>query len=35
VEGEIIQLKTKIKPADAHGAVEKWLVQVLPAACQG
>ncbi len=21
-------LKTRIKPADAHGAVEKWLVQV-------
>ena len=28
IEGEVIPLKTKIKPADANGAVEKWLVQV-------
>jgi hypothetical protein len=29
VEGELVPLKTRIKPADAHGAVEKWLVQVV------
>ncbi|KAG2501733.1 hypothetical protein HYH03_000233 [Edaphochlamys debaryana] len=28
VEGEMVPLKTKIKPADANGSVEKWLVQV-------
>ena len=28
IEGEIIPYKTKIKPNDANGAVEKWLVQV-------
>ncbi len=28
VEGELIPLKTKIKPNEANGAVEKWLVQV-------
>eukprot|EP00201_Polytomella_parva_P020499 CAMPEP_0175042260 /NCGR_PEP_ID=MMETSP0052_2-20121109/2450_1 /TAXON_ID=51329 ORGANISM="Polytomella parva, Strain SAG 63-3" /NCGR_SAMPLE_ID=MMETSP0052_2 /ASSEMBLY_ACC=CAM_ASM_000194 /LENGTH=3805 /DNA_ID=CAMNT_0016305023 /DNA_START=33 /DNA_END=11446 /DNA_ORIENTATION=+ len=28
VEGEIIPFKTRIKPADANGSVEKWLVQV-------
>jgi dynein heavy chain len=27
-EGELVPLKTKIKPADANGSVEKWLVQV-------
>ncbi|KAG2451278.1 hypothetical protein HYH02_003884 [Chlamydomonas schloesseri] len=27
-EGELVPLKTRIKPADAHGSVEKWLVQV-------
>ncbi|KAK9828903.1 hypothetical protein WJX72_002692 [[Myrmecia] bisecta] len=27
-EGEVIPLKTKIKPSQAGGAVEKWLVQV-------
>ena len=35
VEGEFIPLKTKIKPADANGSVEKWLVQVARAACVG
>jgi dynein heavy chain len=28
VEGELIPLKTRIKPSQANGAVEKWLVQV-------
>lgn len=28
VEGELVPLKTRIKPAEANGAVEKWLVQV-------
>ena len=28
IEGEVIPYKTRIKPADANGAVEKWLVQV-------
>jgi hypothetical protein len=28
VEGELVPLKTRIKPNDANGAVEKWLVQV-------
>jgi hypothetical protein len=28
VEGEMVPLKTRIKPAEANGAVEKWLVQV-------
>ena len=28
IEGEVIPYKTKIKPNDANGAVEKWLVQV-------
>jgi dynein heavy chain len=28
IEGEIIPYKTKVKPNDANGAVEKWLVQV-------
>lgn len=27
-EGELVPLKTTIKPKDAGGAVEKWLVQV-------
>ncbi|GLC47993.1 hypothetical protein PLESTB_000047400 [Pleodorina starrii] len=27
-EGEVVPLKTKIKPGDANGSVEKWLVQV-------
>ncbi len=31
-EGELVPLKTKIKPADANGSVEKWLVQVSVAA---
>lgn len=28
VEGEMIPLKSKVKPAEANGSVEKWLVQV-------
>ena len=28
-EGELVPLKTKIKPKDANGAVEKWLYEVL------
>lgn len=28
VEGEVVPLKTRIKPSEAAGAVEKWLVQV-------
>jgi len=28
VEGELVPLKTRIKPSEANGAVEKWLVQV-------
>ena len=27
-EGEVVPLKTRIKPSLADGAVEKWLVQV-------
>lgn len=27
-EGEVVPYKTKIKPGDANGSVEKWLVQV-------
>ena len=32
VEGELVPLKSRIRPADANGTVEKWLVQVGPAA---
>lgn len=32
-EGELIPLKTKIKPKDANGAVEKWLSEVLIPLC--
>ncbi len=32
VEGELIPLKTRIKPHEANGAVEKWLVQARPLA---
>ena len=28
-EGELIPLKTRIKPSAVGGAVEKWLIQVL------
>lgn len=28
VEGEVVPLKKRIKPSEAGGAVEKWLVQV-------
>jgi hypothetical protein len=28
VEGELVTLKKRIKPSEAGGAVEKWLVQV-------
>jgi hypothetical protein len=28
VEGELVPFKTRIKPSEANGAVEKWLVQV-------
>jgi hypothetical protein len=37
VEGELVPLKTRIRPAEAAGAVERWLVQVggLLAAGQG
>ena len=28
IEGELVPLKTRIKPSQANGAVEKWLVQV-------
>jgi dynein heavy chain len=28
IEGELVPMKTRIKPNDANGAVEKWLVQV-------
>lgn len=28
VEGELVPLKSRIRPSDANGAVEKWLVQV-------
>jgi hypothetical protein len=31
VEGELIPLKTRIKPTEVGGAVEKWLLQVLHA----
>ena len=29
-EGELVPLKTRIKPSTVGGAVEKWLIQVLP-----
>lgn len=29
VEGEIVPLKRRIKPSEAGGAVEKWLIQVI------
>lgn len=28
IEGELVPLATRITPAAANGAVEKWLVQV-------
>ena len=28
-EGELVPLKTRIKPSTVGGAVEKWLIQVL------
>jgi hypothetical protein len=28
VEGEVVPLKQRIKPSEAGGSVEKWLVQV-------
>jgi hypothetical protein len=28
VEGEVVPLATRIRPAAANGAVERWLVQV-------
>lgn len=28
-EGELVPLKTRIKPSAVGGAVEKWLIQVL------
>jgi hypothetical protein len=34
VEGEVLPLKKRIKPSEAGGAVEKWLVQVRPAAAE-
>jgi hypothetical protein len=31
VEGEVVPYITKVTPAKANGAVEKWLVQAGPA----